>query len=161
MSIYQTVEWRKILKLRHFSYLGIAGIICWLCSESVQAQEKEKLVKINLNPEYTVSKEGTKAEVPITQIPRISDIQHPHTTVKDWLAQQQNQVRLVTGVSLNTSDNNFEVILETSNPKQLQAVAKSEGNNFIVDIPIIIRSESSILLITECASCILSITENA
>ncbi|WP_414623923.1 TonB-dependent siderophore receptor [Calothrix sp. CCY 0018] len=135
MSIYQSVEWRKILKLRHFSYLWIAGVVCWLCSESVQAQEKEKLVKINLNPEYTVSKEGTKAEVPITQIPRISDIQHPHTTAKDLLAQQQNQVILVTGVNLNTSENSFEVILETSNPKQLQAVAKSEGNNFIVDIP--------------------------
>ncbi len=123
------------MKLRHFSYLWIAGVVCWLCSESVQAQEKEKLVKINLNPEYTVSKEGTKAEVPITQIPRISDIQHPHTTAKDLLAQQQNQVILVTGVNLNTSENSFEVILETSNPKQLQAVAKSEGNNFIVDIP--------------------------
>ena len=123
------------MKLRHFSYLGIAGIICLLCSESVQAQEKEKLVKIKLNPENIVSQAETKAEVPITQIPQISDIQRPHTTAKDLLAQQQNQVRLVTGVSLNTSENSFEVILETSNPKQLQAVAKSEGNNFIVDIP--------------------------
>ncbi|NJM19519.1 MAG: TonB-dependent siderophore receptor [Richelia sp. SM1_7_0] len=124
-----------MLKLRHFSCLWIAGIICLLCSESVQAQEKEKLVKINLNPEYTVSKEGTKAEVPITQIPRISDIQRPHTSAKDLLAQQQNQVILVTGVNLNTSENSFEVILETPLPKQLQAVANSEGNNFIVDIP--------------------------
>ena len=123
------------MRLGYFSYLGIAGIIYLLCSQSVQAQEKEKLVKINLNPEYTVSKEGTKAEVLITQIPQISDIQRPHTSVKDWLAQQQNQVVFVTGVSLNTSENSLEVILETPTSKQLQTVVKSEGNNFIVDIP--------------------------
>ncbi|WP_414623922.1 TonB-dependent siderophore receptor [Calothrix sp. CCY 0018] len=123
------------MKLRHFSYLGIAGIICLLCSESVQAQEKENLVQINLNSENIVSQAETKAKVPVTQIPQIRDIQRPHTTAKDLLAQQQNQVILVTGVNLNTSENSFEVILETSNPKQLQAVAKSEGNNFIVDIP--------------------------
>jgi iron complex outermembrane receptor protein len=135
VSIYQTAEWRKILKLGHFSYLGIAGIIYLLCSESVQAQGKEKLVKINLNPEYTVPKEGTKAEVPITQIPQISDIQSPHTSVKDWLAQQQNQVIFVTGVSLNANENVLEVTLETPTSDQLQTVVKSEGNNFIVDIP--------------------------
>lgn len=123
------------MKLGHFSYLGIAGIICLLCSESVQAQGKEKLVKINLNPEYTISQEGTKAKVPITQIPQISDIQRSHTSVKDWLAQQQNQVILVTGVSLNTSENSLEVTLETPASDQLQTVVKSEGNNFIVDIP--------------------------
>ncbi|MBC1217978.1 TonB-dependent siderophore receptor (plasmid) [Trichormus variabilis ARAD] len=124
-----------MLKLGHFSYLGIAGIICLLCSESVQAQGKEKLVQIHLNREYTVPKEGTKAEVPITQIPQISDIQRPHTSVKDWLTQLQNQVILVTGVSLNTRENSLEVTLETSSSDHLQTVVKSEGNNFIVDIP--------------------------
>lgn len=123
------------MKLRHFSYLGIAGIICLLYSESVKAQEKENLVQINLNPENIVSQAETKAKVPLAQIPQISGIQLPHTSVKDWLAQQQNQVILVTGVSLNTSENSLEVILETPTSKQLQAVVKSEGNNFIVDIP--------------------------
>jgi iron complex outermembrane receptor protein len=126
------------LKLRHFRYLGIAGSVCLLLwSESVKAQGKEKLDQINLIPEYTVFNEGIKAEVPITEIPQLSDIQRPHTSVKDWLAQgqKQNQVILVTGVSLNTSENSLEVILETLTSDQLQTVVKSEGNNFIVDIP--------------------------
>lgn len=81
--------------------------------------------------------ETTNAVAPITDIPRLSEIQRPHTSVKDWVAQQtqQNQVIQVTGVRLSQTANGLEVILETSTSDKLQTIIKSEGNNFIVNIP--------------------------
>jgi len=41
----------------------------------------------------------------------------------------------VTGIRLETTDKGLEVILETTQGDKLQPVNKSEGNNYIVDIP--------------------------
>ncbi|NMF64892.1 TonB-dependent siderophore receptor [Brasilonema octagenarum UFV-E1] len=79
----------------------------------------------------------TNAAAPIKDIPRLSEIQRPHTSVKDWLTQQtqQNQVIQITRVRLSQTANGLEVILETSTSDKLQVAIKSEGNNFIADIP--------------------------
>ncbi len=84
-----------------------------------------------------VKGEATKAEVLITNIPQLSDIPRPHTSVKDLLAQEQqnNEVQQVTGVRLNQTKSGFEVILETRTSDKLQTKITREGNNFIADIP--------------------------
>ncbi|MEH1980894.1 MAG: TonB-dependent siderophore receptor [Nostoc sp.] len=81
-------------------------------------------------------KEAINSEVPITNIPQLSDIPRPPTSVKDWLAQEvpQNQVIQVTGVRLNSTASGLEVILETPT-NQLQSTIKSEGNTFSAVIP--------------------------
>ncbi|MEH1768433.1 MAG: TonB-dependent siderophore receptor [Nostoc sp.] len=81
-------------------------------------------------------KEVINSEVPITNIPQLSDIPRPPTSVKDWLAQEvpQNQVIQVTGVRLNSTASGLEVILETPT-NQLQSTIKSEGNTFSAVIP--------------------------
>ncbi|WP_414527693.1 TonB-dependent siderophore receptor [Nodularia chucula] len=66
------------------------------------------------------------------KIPHLNEVKRPATTVKQWLAQGIIQV---TGVKLGQTDKELEVILETTGSDQLQPVSKSEGNNFIVDIP--------------------------
>ncbi len=77
-------------------------------------------------------KEATNRKEPITDIPQLSDIQHPYTSVKDWVAQatQQNQVIQVTGVRLSPTANGLEVILETPTSNKLQTTTKSDGNTF-------------------------------
>lgn len=74
-------------------------------------------------------------EIAIKDIPQLSEIQLPHTSVKKLFAQQQNPVIQVTGVRLNPTPNSLEIILETPASDKLQIVNKSEGNNFIIDIP--------------------------
>ncbi|MEH1964884.1 TonB-dependent receptor domain-containing protein [Nostoc sp.] len=69
------------------------------------------------------------------QIPQISDIQLPHTSVKDWLAQQEQSTILVTGIKLNQTASGLEVVLETSASDKLQATTKIERNSFIANIP--------------------------
>ena len=69
------------------------------------------------------------------QITQLSDIQLPHTSVKEWLAQQEQSTILVTGIKLNQTANGLEVVLETSASDKLQATTKIEGNSFIANIP--------------------------
>jgi iron complex outermembrane recepter protein len=86
--------------------------------------------------EVTVG-ELKQAKVPVTKIPQLSEIPHPHTSVKDWLAQEQkqNQVIQVTGVRLSPTASGLEVILETPISDKLQTTTKGEGNIFSVVIP--------------------------
>ncbi|MEH2348659.1 MAG: TonB-dependent receptor [Nostoc sp.] len=69
------------------------------------------------------------------QIPQLSDIKLPHTSVKEWLAQQEQSNILVTGIKLNQTASGLEVILETSASDKLQTTTKIEGNSFIANIP--------------------------
>lgn len=69
------------------------------------------------------------------QIPQLSDIKLTHTSVKEWLAQQEQSTILVTGIKLNQTASGLEVILETSVSDKLQATTKIEGNSFIANIP--------------------------
>jgi len=59
------------------------------------------------------------------------------TSMATLLAQESNNVEVVkvTGVKLNSSQQELEVILETTGSDKLQPVTRSEGNNFIADIP--------------------------
>lgn len=82
-------------------------------------------------------KKETTSEVPITNIPQLSEIPRPSTSIKDWLVQetQQNQIIQVTGVRLNSTASGVEVILETPTSNKLQTTTKSEGNTFSAVIP--------------------------
>ncbi|MHC5596113.1 MAG: TonB-dependent siderophore receptor, partial [Nostoc sp.] len=83
-------------------------------------------------------KEAINSEVPITNIPQLSDIPRPQTSVKDWLAQEvpQNKViQQVTGVHLISTASGLEVILETPTSNQLQTTIKNEGNTLSAVIP--------------------------
>ncbi len=74
-------------------------------------------------------------EIAIKDIPQLSEIQLPYTSVKELFAQQQNPVIQVTGVRINQTPKSLEIILETPASDKLQVTNKSEENNFIVDIP--------------------------
>ncbi|AVH69345.1 TonB-dependent siderophore receptor [Nostoc sp. 'Lobaria pulmonaria (5183) cyanobiont'] len=78
------------------------------------------------------------------EVTKISPIQEPNhfaRTVKEWLAQIEQQqtpqleVVQVTGVKANPTNKGVEVILQTSKGQQLQLVNRSTGSNFITDIP--------------------------
>ncbi|PMB53810.1 TonB-dependent receptor [Fischerella thermalis CCMEE 5201] len=69
------------------------------------------------------------------QIPQLSDIKLPHTSVKEWLAQQEQSNILVTGIKLNQTASGLEIVLETSASDKLQTTTKIEGNSFIANIP--------------------------
>ncbi len=69
------------------------------------------------------------------KILQLSDIQLPHTSVKEWLAQQEQSTVLVTEIKLNQTATGLEVILETAASDKLQITTQIQGNNFVVNIP--------------------------
>ncbi|GAB1537787.1 hypothetical protein NUACC21_04410 [Scytonema sp. NUACC21] len=90
-------------------------------------------VFVNQQALATTAEDSAK---PLAKIPRLSDIERGYTSVKQWLAQQQpSGAILITGVRLNQTFTGLEVILETTASDKLRLTTKSEGNNFIADIP--------------------------
>ncbi|QFS51248.1 hypothetical protein [Nostoc sphaeroides] len=127
------------MKLRRFTYLGIVGTIFLLGTVPANAQGEEKLDQVSV----IFTKDAvSKPEVAIAQIPQLSDIQRPHTSAKELLAQEQKQNE-VTGIRLNPTANGLEVILETPTSDKLQTIVKNEGNNFIAAIPLPIYEGST------------------
>jgi iron complex outermembrane recepter protein len=92
---------------------------------------------------------SAKAEVglaqpiePITKIPQLNEIERPSTSAQMLLGQSptpqtmpSSEVVQVTSVKANPTDKGVEVILQTTAGEQLQLTNRSEGNNFIADIP--------------------------
>ncbi|AFY88045.1 TonB-dependent siderophore receptor [Chroococcidiopsis thermalis PCC 7203] len=86
-----------------------------------------------------------------TPIPRFSEVKFPASNVKGLLSQssiptnspsvppyqggKQGGVTQVTGVQANSTDKGVEVILQTTQGEQLQISDRSQGNNYIADIP--------------------------
>ncbi|MUG92216.1 TonB-dependent siderophore receptor [Scytonema sp. UIC 10036] len=108
--------------------LGLAVVIVAIANRQVLAGDN-------------IAKTNNRAEsfVPITQIRRLSHIEHPYKSVKEWvIAQQQaptSQIIQVTGVRLKPTQSGLEVILETSISDKLQTTLKSEGNTLTALIP--------------------------
>ncbi|BAY69653.1 TonB-dependent receptor [Nostoc sp. PCC 7120 = FACHB-418] len=116
------VECGAALKLNQCIYIGIASTICLLITQKANAQEKPV---------------NTKNIGLITNIPRLSDIERPPTSVKDWLSQSAPTPPKIkiTGVRINRTDDNFEIILETPDGEISAPETLQEGNIFIADIP--------------------------
>ncbi|WP_144051194.1 TonB-dependent siderophore receptor [Calothrix sp. PCC 7507] len=74
----------------------------------------------------------------ILAIPSVCAIEPSVTNAAFLLAQQSNQavVVQVTGIKVNQTETGLEIILETKEAEKLQLLPKSDGNNYIVDIPV-------------------------
>ncbi|MEH2191218.1 MAG: TonB-dependent siderophore receptor [Nostoc sp.] len=81
----------------------------------------------------------------VSEIPRVQESNHFARTVKEWLAQieqqkppaqnQGGELVKVTSVKVNPTDKGVEVIVQTDKGQTLQVVNRSSSNNFIADIP--------------------------
>ncbi|MDJ0631787.1 MAG: AMIN domain-containing protein [Xenococcaceae cyanobacterium MO_188.B29] len=72
-----------------------------------------------------------QAEVPETKI--LSDL--PAITVEEWLSQLNNYPAIVAEIEVRSTMEGVEIILTTTNDKQLQGITSIEDNNLIIDIP--------------------------
>ncbi|MBD2164918.1 TonB-dependent siderophore receptor [Calothrix membranacea FACHB-236] len=77
----------------------------------------------------------TPQRIKNSSIPQISDIELPATSAQMLVQTPQTNVVAITSVKANPTDKGVEVILETTQGEQLQITNRSEGNNFIADVP--------------------------
>jgi iron complex outermembrane recepter protein len=114
--------WRMLNKLQYLSWVLSMLSVCFGVSAKAESQQSS----LN-NQENNVSKVTYLKEFPKTL-----------TTVKELLSQSATpslSPSLITGVRINQTQGGIEVILETKEAEKLQPNSRSEGNNFIIDIP--------------------------
>lgn len=138
--------------------LWIAGTVYVLIAQPVKTQVTQ-VTDVRLNPTPSgiegshqlsdvvpnslATQKNTAAPplLPIKEMPRLSDLERPLSSVKGLLVQEtvptaagESQVVEVRGVRLNPKPTGIEVILETPDAKSLQANRNSDRNTFIADI---------------------------
>jgi len=84
---------------------------------------------------------NSDSQSPLTQIPRLNEIERPATTIQEWLSQSPTPVPdspspiQITGVQLNSTADGIDIILDTAVGEALDGFTFTEGNSLIVDIP--------------------------
>jgi iron complex outermembrane receptor protein len=82
------------------------------------------------------SLEGVEGEIqPIADIPRLSDIDRPLTSVEAWSAQLAQALTQVTGVQINPIADGIEVVLETAEGEVVTPTTEVVGDALVAEIP--------------------------
>jgi iron complex outermembrane recepter protein len=71
----------------------------------------------------------------IAEIPHLSDLEHPATSVDEWIAQLEQEVVQITAVQLISTEGGIEVRLETAEGELDTPVTSVVGNALIAEIP--------------------------
>ncbi|MBW4642233.1 MAG: TonB-dependent receptor plug domain-containing protein [Goleter apudmare HA4340-LM2] len=75
------------------------------------------------------------SQVSGSEIPYLNQVQSLRKNAYQLVQTPNVEIIAITGVKANSTDKGVEVILETSQGEQLQVKNRSEGNNFIADLP--------------------------
>jgi len=84
--------------------------------------------------------DGTEGETQgregaIAEIPHLSDVEHPATSVEEWVAQLEQGVVQITAVQLIPTDRGLEIRLETTEGELTVPATSVVGNALIAEIP--------------------------
>ncbi|WP_414542088.1 TonB-dependent siderophore receptor [Nostoc sp. CCY0012] len=101
-------------------------------SEEVKVSQKQP-ERTSTDTKNSSIETSNQLHEPLNKILRLSQVESPHTSSARLV--QAPEVVQVTGVQLNSVDQQLEIILQTTQGEKLQPLNKSEGNNFTVDIP--------------------------
>jgi iron complex outermembrane receptor protein len=85
----------------------------------------------------TVPNPVSEIDVPMADIPRLSDIELPKKSIKDWLAQESETptIQQIIGVRLQETETGLEVVLETQTGELSAPETLIDGNILILDVP--------------------------
>ncbi|MDM9379408.1 TonB-dependent siderophore receptor [Chlorogloeopsis sp. ULAP01] len=109
------------------------------CLSAVAIQPGWAEIKPRLEKQEVQSQQNLRPLL-TRKIRQLSEVKHPSTNAKLLVQSPANppvseDIVQVSGVKANPTDKGVEVILQTTGGEQLQVTNRSEGNNFIADIP--------------------------
>jgi iron complex outermembrane receptor protein len=115
--------------------IWIAGVLlmlmaCPAWAEVEQENRSQETGTIEAQTAEVAELQETKRE---TEIPRLSQIEQPATTMNEWLTEIAQAIAQITGVNLNATADGIAIVLETSG--ELTPTTSVVGNALIVDIP--------------------------
>jgi iron complex outermembrane recepter protein len=105
-------------------------------SGSVERHRRDAQPNV-LSDELNAQLNDLESEVPIAnaEIPQLSELEQPATTVTDWMAQIEASIVQITNVRIEATEAGLQVILETENGVLDVPETRSIGNALIADIP--------------------------
>jgi iron complex outermembrane recepter protein len=111
--------------------------ITLLLTPSLKAEELQTTEnKVENKAPQSIPISIPQSSTPITEIPRIGDLEPVHTTSAPLLAQESRKALIqVTGVKINPTANGVEVVLETTTGSIAPPPAKTQGKILYFDIP--------------------------
>ncbi|WAL59540.1 TonB-dependent siderophore receptor [Thermocoleostomius sinensis] len=68
-------------------------------------------------------------------IPQLSDLEQPATTIEDWIAQISQALVQVTGVRVEVTESGLQVVLDVTEGELPTPTMRSVGNAWITDFP--------------------------
>ncbi|MGG6293644.1 TonB-dependent siderophore receptor [Leptolyngbya sp. AN02str] len=76
------------------------------------------------------------AELPLSvaEIPQLSELEQPTTTIEEWMAQIETSLVQITGVRLEETEAGLQIVLEAAEGHLSVSETRSVGNALIVDI---------------------------
>jgi len=116
------------------SFLALMAGPAWADAEP--APESRRTITGFHPAAHLEESEGQDAEPEIvvgTEIPALSQVEQPATTVEQWLAEIAQAIAQITDVRLDATADGIELVLETS--AELTTSSSVVGNALIVDIP--------------------------
>jgi iron complex outermembrane receptor protein len=120
---------KPVLLLKSLLLTGSFALLLATPALSEQVQHPKKQQATTSTTQKAISKKTT------TQPSKLAKRALQHRTKNIQKLVQAAEVVEITGVKLNPVDKQLEIILETTQGEQLRPLNKSEGNNFIADIP--------------------------
>ncbi len=74
-------------------------------------------------------------EIGVAEVPHLSDLEHPATSVEEWITQLEQGVVQITAVQLIPTEGGIEVRLETAEGELAVPATSVVGNALIAEIP--------------------------
>lgn len=130
---------RRNMQLQHWMIGWFAGVAL-AGTQAAEAQERLSFaapirdagIENQLQQAGIMNAVEGKVVTPEAAIVHLSELEHPASTVKEWLAQSGVQI---TGVQINPTETGFEIRLETASTQPPAITTSVVGNALIADIP--------------------------
>jgi iron complex outermembrane receptor protein len=123
--------WQCLSSVQLALVVVLAGGFGFALVSPVWAQQVE-------SDEFLVLSDELNAQSPLSvaEIPQLSELEQPATTIEDWVAQIEASLVQITGVRVETTEAGLQIVLETAEGRELATpTTQTVGNALIADIP--------------------------
>lgn len=112
------------------SLVGALALPGWAQDE----QERDEGLVLSDAPNGQPNRQVTELPLSTAEIPQLSELEQPTTTIEDWIAQIEASLVQITGVRVEETEAGLQIVLETADGNLTVSETRSVGNALIVDI---------------------------
>jgi iron complex outermembrane receptor protein len=130
--------WQVLASVRLASVVVLLGSLVGVSTLPAWAQEGQEQDKfLVLRDELSRQPDHLSTGLPVSaaEIPQLSELRSPATTITDWMAQIEASLVQITGVRVEETELGLQIVLEAAEGNLNVSETRSVGNALIADIP--------------------------